>query len=159
MSTYETLSVVVSCLAAIIAIVVWIGQRRLAKESLELQRATANLAKKQLEILNREEESQGRPILSVDLLKVERSYRFQVTNIGDATAHDVSIKLLLENPKDDPIVASEYKDKLPVRSLGPGGNFSLIAALHLGSPTGYNILLTWKDPNGEAAVLETYASL
>jgi hypothetical protein len=53
------LSIIVSCLAAVISLVVWSGQRKLTRESNDLQRATAELAKKQLELLLREEKGKN----------------------------------------------------------------------------------------------------
>lgn len=46
MSEYEVLSVILSSLAALISLIVWNGQRKLQRESLDMQKATAGLAKK-----------------------------------------------------------------------------------------------------------------
>jgi hypothetical protein len=45
------LSVFLGCIATLVSLVVWFGQRKIQKEANDLQRATSELAKKQLEIL------------------------------------------------------------------------------------------------------------
>ena len=72
MSYYEFLSIIISCLAALISLIVWSGQRKLTRESNDLQKATAELAKKQLDILVREEKGKNtaRLALSLSLKKI-----------------------------------------------------------------------------------------
>ncbi len=96
MSKYEILSVVLGCLASFISIIVWFGQRKIQKESNDLQRATSELAKKQLEILLREEQGKNTARLSFDIYKDGKTYRFRITNISDVDAKNVSLKLLLK---------------------------------------------------------------
>ena len=55
MSTFEVLSVLLSCLALLVSLVVWSGQRRLQKEANDLQKATAELSKRQYQMLEKQE--------------------------------------------------------------------------------------------------------
>jgi hypothetical protein len=159
MTQYEILSVVLACIAVIVSLVVWIGQRKIQRESNDLQRATSELAKKQLEILLREEQGKNTARLSLALFRDEKTYRFRITNISDVDAMDVEMKLLVKKPEDSPIISSEYAEKFPAKKIPPGSSVTLIAALHLGSPTAYNALLKWANPDGSKAQEETYVAL
>lgn len=159
MSEYEALSVVLSALAALISLIVWHGQRKLQRESLDMQKATADLSKKQLEILIREDHVKSTARLKLDLLKVGNSYRFVITNISDVDATNINFELLVDNPRHNPLVSSDVQEKIPARKLSPGSELSLLAALCLGSPTAYNAKLSWTNPDGEIVVDETYVSL
>jgi len=160
MTQYEILSIVIACVAAIISLVVWAGQRKLQRESLDLQRATADLARKQLEIVLREEKGQNTARLALDLKREDRSsFRFVVTNISDVDARDVELELLLGEGQKSPLIASEYQQKFPAKRLAPGSSVSLMAALTLSSPTAFNGLLKWTNPDGTRVEEETYAAL
>jgi|ERR1039457_3887885 hypothetical protein len=160
MTRYEVLSILVSCLAAVISLVVWFGQRKLTRESNDLQRATAELAKKQLEILLREEKGKNTARLSLDLVREGKSdFRFRVANISEIDARDVELELLLQDPDNSPIIDSEYAEKFPAKHIAPGNSVSLIAALTLSSPTAYNAILKWTNPDGSRSQEETYVAL
>jgi len=159
MSSYEALSIVIACIAAVVSMVVWNGQRKLQRESNDLQRATAELAKKQLEILLREEKGQNTARLSLALDRDGKGFRFRLVNISDVDARDVELELLLKRPEDNPLIQSDYQAKFPVKRLQPGKSVSLLAALHIGSPTAYNALLKWTNPDGSRAEEETFAAL
>ena len=159
MTAYETLSIVISCVAAMIAAFVWFGQRKLQRESNDMQRATADLARKQLEILLREEQGTNQARLSMDLVKDGKTFRFVVSNISDVKASNVDLELLVEKDSDNPIIESEYAQKFPAKAINPGSSISLIAALHLGSSTAYNARLKWINPDGSEMVEETFVAL
>ena len=158
MSKYEILSVFLGCIATIISLIVWAGQRKMQREANDLQRATSELANKQLEILLREERGGNAARLSFDILKDGKTYRFRITNISDVDAKNVDLCLLVK-PEDSPIVKNDYEAKFPVPKLQPGSSVTLIAAIHLGSPTAYNAVLTWVNPDGSEVSEETYAAL
>lgn len=158
MSKYEILSVLLGCIATIVSLVVWAGQRRMQREANDLQRATSELAKKQLEILQREEKGKNAARLSFDIFKDGKTYRFRITNNSDVDAKNVDLRLLVK-PEDSPLVKNDYEAKFPVPKLQPGSSVTLIAAIHLGSPTAYNAVLSWVNPDGTEVSEETYAAL
>lgn len=158
MSKYEILSVLLGCIATIVSLVVWAGQRRMQREANDLQRATSELAKKQLEILLREEKGKNAARLSFDIFKDGKTYRFRITNISDVDAKNVDLRLLVK-PEDSPLVKNDYEAKFPLPKLQPGSSVTLIAAIHLGSPTAYNAVLSWVNPDGTEVSEETYAAL
>lgn len=159
MSLFEALTVILACIAVIVSLIAWTGQRRLQREANDMQRATAELAKKQLEILLREEQGKNKARLSLQLVRDGKTFRFCITNISDVDAHDVEMELLLSKPGDNPIISSEYARKFPAKRLSPNTSVTLIAALHLGSPTAFNARLRWKNPDGAQVEEETYVAL
>ncbi|EHK7543394.1 TPA: hypothetical protein ACMDOB_003304 [Vibrio metschnikovii] len=158
MTIYESVSVILSCLAALISLVVWDGQRKLQRESLEMQKATAELAKKQLELLVREDEAKNTTTLSAELVKEGRDHYFIIRNIGEVEATDVDFEVLVESA-NNPLVMNNAKQLLPIPKLQPGSKVSLLAFLSLKYPRSYNVKITWTNPNGEKIVTETYVSL
>lgn len=159
MTQYEILSITIACIAVIVSLAVWVGQRKIQRESNDLQRATSELAKKQLEILLREEQGKNTARLSLDLFRDGKTYRFRITNISEVDAIDVELELLVKKPEDSPLIASEYAEKFPAMKISPHSSITLIAALHFGSPTAYNALLKWTNPDGSKAQEETYVAL
>jgi hypothetical protein len=159
MTPYEALTLIAACLALIVSLVTWSGQRKLQKEANDLQRAISELAKKQLEILLREEKGTFQARVALSLVKDGKTFRFRITNVGTADAKDVEMRLLLKDEKDSPIISSEYNEKFPAKKLSPGNSITLIAALHIGSPTAYNAVLKWINPDGKAVEDETYVAL
>lgn len=160
MTKYEILSIFIACVAALTSLVVWVGQRRLSKEANELQRATAELAKKQLEILLKEEKGKNTTRLTLDLVRESSSsFRFWVKNIGERPAMDVELELVLDEKTRSPIVDSEYQQKFPAKRIDPGNSVSLIAALTLSSPSAYNAVLKWSNADGTRVEEETYVAL
>jgi hypothetical protein len=160
LNRYEVLSIIISCIAAAISLVVWSGQRKLQRESNDLQRATSELAKKQLEIVMREERAKNTARVVLELVREGRSsFRFVITNISDVVARDIELELLLQPGVDNPIIAHEYASKFPAKSLGPRASVSLIAALTLSSPTAFNAALKWTNADGTRTEEETYVAL
>lgn len=121
------------------------------------------LAKKQpetLETLAREERDENKARLSLDLFEDKpMQYRFRITNISAVNAMDVDLELLVEKPKDNPIIPSDYATKFPVKKMQPGNTVTLIAALHSGIPTAYSALLKWTNPDGSNSQEKTYVAL
>ena len=159
MTSYEVISIVIACIAAIVSLLVWNGQRKLQREANDLQRATSELARKQLEILLRDEKGKNTARVAIDLVREGKVHRFRITNISDVEARDVEIELLLENSEDSPIVQNEYASKFPATKLPPGNSITLIADIHFGSRLAYNVLLKWTNPDGSRSEEETYVAL
>ncbi len=159
MSNFEISTIVIAGIAALISLYTLTEQRKVQKESNDLQRATSALAKKQLEILVREDKEKSSARLKLDLVKDGKGYKFYVTNIGNVEAKNVNLELLVDKPDHSPLVKSDYESKFPVPKLSPQSSISLLAALSLGRPTAFNAKLTWTNPDGKTVEDETYASL
>ncbi|PPD56761.1 MAG: hypothetical protein CTY10_02540 [Methylotenera sp.] len=137
----------------------WIGQRRLQRESNDLQRATAELARKQLEILLREDIGKSNARLLLEIIKENKSFYFILKNISDVEATDIELKPILQRPEDNPFIASEYQEKFPLKKLQPSGSIRLHAAIYLSSPSSFNISISWKNPDGRQIQEESFVSL
>lgn len=159
MSYYEVLTLLLACLAVVMSLVAWTGQRKLQREANDIQRATAELAKKQLEILLREEKGKNTARLSLDLIRDGKSHRLVLKNVSEVEATDVEIEPLLQRAEDNPIVASDYAEKFPLRKLAPGSQIRLLAAIYLSSPSAFNFRVNWKNPDGAAMSEECFVSL
>ncbi len=75
-------------------------------------------------------------------MKSGNGYKFVVANISNVDAKDISFDLLVDNPRHNPLVGSDVNSKLPALKLSPGSELSLLAAIHLVSPTAYNVQCT-----------------
>ena len=148
MTQYELLSVLIAVLATVISMVVWNGQRKLQREANRLQQATAELARKQLEMIEREELSKKEIRLSVVLEPNGNSHRFRISNVGETEAREVELLFVFLQPEHNPLMPYEYAEKFPVQVLPPGSSVSLAAALADRSPTVYNVLLKWRGLDG-----------
>lgn len=159
MTSFEVLSVLLACLAVVMSLVAWTGQRRLQREANGLQRATAELARKQLEILLREEKGKNSARLSLALVKDGKEFRFVLQNVSDVEATDIELEPVLQRPEDNPIITSEYQEKFPLKRLLPGAEIRLHAIIYLSSPSAFNVRATWKNPDGKAVQEEFFVSL
>jgi hypothetical protein len=124
------------------------------------KKATADLARKQLEILLREEKGKNTARVALTLAKEGRgSYRFHVTNVSNVEASDVEFEILVKEPSDNPIVLQDYKAKFPVKRLAPGTEITTLAVIYLSSSGAYNAVVRWKNPDGSKAEDETFVAL
>ncbi|MEJ1465004.1 MAG: hypothetical protein RPU15_17310 [Candidatus Sedimenticola sp. (ex Thyasira tokunagai)] len=158
MTGFEILSLLVSILAVAIAAISLVRTRRIAAKQLELQHVTAELSRKQLEIINSEEEAQTRALIDVELEGSGSNYKFVISNYGGAEAKDVHFHLGGEG-EGNPLVGSEYAHKIPIKSLKPGKSVTLIAALTLGSPAQFNTFVRWINPDGSEGREEYFVSV
>jgi N-methylhydantoinase A/oxoprolinase/acetone carboxylase beta subunit len=156
---YEIATIVISLIAVGVSVLAWIGQRRIQREANDLQRATSKLAEKQLELLLREEKGKSVARLKLDLFRDGKTHRFRLTNVGEADAIDAEFELILKRPEDSPIIATEYAEKFPAKKLMSGSSVTMIAASHLGSPSAFNAVLSWTNPDGRRVEEEAYVSL
>lgn len=140
---YEYFTLLISLLAIVISALSLIRTRRTASQQLELEKITAELSAKQLKFLKAEESEHSKAKIEVELEGYGSDYNLIVTNVGGAVARDVSFVIEGESP----VLDGEYKEKFPIRELRPGKSVSLCAALSMGSPSQYNVLVHWKNPD------------
>lgn len=148
MTSYEIVAPWIAIVALIISTVSLARTSRIQTKQLEFEAITAALAKKQLELLTKEEQSDERAHVTAELVKVGISdYRFVVMNQGAAVASYVTFKIDPASP-DNPLLRNEAESKLPYPSLHPGQSFTLIAAFNLDSALSYDAHLEWQNPDG-----------
>ena len=159
MKPYEIISSLIAILALAISVVSLVRARKVQAKQLEFEAITAALAKKQLELLEKEDQTQEQAQVTAELVKVgSTDYRFVIMNQGVAIASDVTFEIDTTSP-DNPLVGNECGRKLPYPSLQPGQSFTLIAALHMGSTLSYNTQLKWKNPDGSQGTNNVHLSI
>lgn len=146
MSNFETLTLLVSVLAVVISTISLVRTRKLAKEQLELERVTAELSRLQIQSLEEDRESKTKPKFNVTLSKLGKSSFFYISNTGEGTAYEVNFELV--DCEDSPLT-SDLSEKFPHPEMKPNSRVKLIAAMHLGSPSKYQVKLSWKNSSGE----------
>lgn len=147
MSNFETLTLLVSVLAVIISTISLARTRKLAKEQLELERVTAELSRLQIQSLEEDRESKTKPKFNVTLSKLGKSSFFYISNTGEGTAYEVNFELV--DCEDSPL-KSDLSEKFPHPEMKPNSRVKLIAAMHLGSPSKYQVKLSWENFSGES---------
>lgn len=158
MSTFELINAFIALLALLASLVTWFGQRKLQREANDLQRATSKLAEQQLQILERQERGRGSARLRVELVPNGRGWQFVLANVGEAEARNVDLRFVLEHDSDSPIISSEYAEKFPLPKLPSGSRVTLIAAMHLGGPSAFNLIIGWTNPAGDRMEEDAYVT-
>ena len=148
MTTYEIINSIIAIIALIISTVSLIRGRKIQTKQLEFEAITAALAKKQLELLEKDETSDDRANVTAEMVKVSSgNYRFVIINQGPAVASNVAFEIDPASP-DNPLVTNDVERKIPFPLLQPGQSFTLIAALDMGSAMSYDTYLSWNNPDG-----------
>lgn len=148
MTVYEILSALIATVALIISTVSLIRGRTIQAKQLECEAITASLAKKQLELLEKEEQTEDRAHVTAEMVKVgTKNYRFVVMNQGPSVATNVTFEIDPASP-EKPLIGNEIQRKLPFPLLESGQSFTLIADLNMGSAMSYNTNLKWENPDG-----------
>jgi hypothetical protein len=117
MSDFEALTLVLSCIAVIVSLVVWSGQRKLQREANDLQKVTAELSRKQLQLIKEQEERKITAQLGLSLVKDGKGYKLVLTNKGEADALAVDLRPTGSTVEHNFLNASELQDKLPIKRL------------------------------------------
>ncbi len=166
MTTVESLTLIIALLAIIPALVALVRQSKqrsrmdlLEDAQLRQNRATAALHEKQLELLVSAPNSKAAAQIKLELIQDGRNYRFRVSNIGNAPARSVKIKVLPGADGHDPSADGDYNAKFPAPIMEPGSSISYIAAIYLNSPSAYNAIVSWQDMDGTSVVRETYVAI
>ena len=147
MSKFEIITTLVSLLAIIISSVSLVRTRKLAKEQLELEKVTAQLSQLQIENLAEEKANKNKPNFNVTLSKLGKSYYFYISNTGQGSAFNLNFELV--DCEDSPLISSELSDKFPHPEMKNNSRIKLIAAIHMQSPTTYQVKLSWEDADNK----------
>lgn len=164
MSNFEILTLLAAVLAivpAVVALVRQSSQRKrmdvLEAEQLRQIRATAALHEKQHELLVASEKGGGAHV-KLELLRSGNGYRFRVSNTGTAQARDVAVKFMVDEGEHDPS-DGDYKSKFPAPIMDAGQSIEFLAAIYLDSPSSYNAVVSWTDPNGTRVENAAYVAI
>lgn len=158
MSNYEIISIGISFLALVLSAKSWFSSKDIGRKQLELQRSTSALAKKQLELLLIKESESVSAKLAFQAVKDGNRHKFILENTGKVLAKNVSFEFSPHGGGESPLVGAEYARKFPVPVLAPGSSVGVLAAVHLGSATAFEVKLCWEDPGGEQREESTFVS-
>jgi hypothetical protein len=148
MTPYEIISIGVSIIAVVIAIISNRRSIKLKQKQLEFDAIAADLNKKYLKQFEEEEKTKNKANVSAELVKIDsKNYRFVVTNYGPAEAYNIYFVIDSQH-EDNPLVQGDSDRKLPYPSLKPGQSFELLAAIHMQSEMSYKVHLTWENKDG-----------
>ncbi len=156
MNGIEVVTLLISLLAVVVATVSLVRTRRIAEQQLELEHITAELSRKQLEIINAEEKALKIAHIDVELEGYGNEYKFVISNHGGVEANDVNFHI---EGEDNPLIPNEYEQRIPIKSLKPGKSVKLIASFTLNSPREYNTFVRWLNPDGSQGKEEYYVSV
>ena len=147
MTNFESLTLLIPWLALVISVYTFTQQRKLQKEANELQRATAKLAKRQLEMLDREAHEERHATLSLVLVGKQGAHQLVLRNIGAAVATNVHIESI-----DQPslLISPQIESLFPLDHLRPDAEVRFGAAIYVESPPKFRVRLQWTDPDGTA---------
>ena len=145
MNVYETLTLVISLLAVIVSAISLIRTHTISSQQFVLEKKTADLAQKQLELIEAKEKELSVAKIDVELAGAGSDYKLVITNIGGVEAKDVNISF---DGKGYPLVASEYAEKIPISVLRPGKSVELLAPKTMGCGSQYLTQVRWLNPDG-----------
>ena len=159
MTQFEFVSLVLSGVAVLVSLVVWNGQRKLQREANELQRVTADLSRKQLQLIKEQEASKHQAKLALALVPDGRGYKLVLSNNGPADALAVDLRPIGSTAADSFLVESELKDKLPHKRLRSSEQLRFIAAVTPDTPAVQEFHVTWQNADGSTAMEHFAVSL
>lgn len=149
MSSFETISLLVSVVAAIISAVALVRSRQNHKQLIELERVHAELSQIQIAEIEERERQAKKATLRCRMEKHEDHYRFVITNTGQATATDIHFGLEQGN-EHNPLIHGDFEDKIPFPSLSSGDSYYLLAHIPLSvRQPAYFISLRWQNEDGQ----------
>ena len=148
MSYFELLSILTACVALVVSLVVWNGQRKLQRDANELQRATAALSQRQLELIKKEEAAAKVANLELQLKEQGGRHVLALTNYGPAIAFDVKLTPMEVGAEDSLLMPDELAAKFPAARLLSGMRIGLMASVDLGSPSKLPFRVEWRDGRG-----------
>lgn len=157
MTNYELFTLLLAAVAAVISVISLVRTRKVQEEQVRLEKITAELSHRQLQRMAEEDAERQKAKIHITLEREGGDYRFWIRNHGKAKARDVWVTLDTEG--SNPLVGSEYKDKIPVPFLGPEGELSLIAAITMGSSRNYKISARWINEDGTQSSEEFFLSV
>ena len=146
MNEHELLSLLVSLVAAVIALVSLYRTHRLSLRQLQLSEKQAQLAQFQHHLLTQAEEAKRRADVRVRLVKTgSNNYRLVIDNIGPAPAKDVVVDVIVDDGFQSPLIPSEMDKLLPIPQLLANEQLSVTVAVTLSTPSQMVAKVAWAD--------------
>ena len=144
MSHFETLSLLIPWFALVISVYTLVHQRKLQRDANDLQKATSELSKRQLQLIERDESDRKRVRLSLKLAGIPGARLLKLRNVGAVEARRVQVETAAEQ---SPFVKTQVDSLFPLASLRPGEEMEMVAALFQDSPPKFQIRVKWLNPD------------
>lgn len=147
---FEIVSVCVALLALIISLLTLSEHRKLQKQSIELQKKTAELSDMQIEMFKKDAFAQKRAELRLVLERGSQGNHFlRITNHGPAHATNINLTAVSGQFTEKLIGHSDTRARLPLTRIRPGETVSLHANVFMEFKGDACVRLTWQDEIGE----------
>ena len=159
MSDFETLTLVFSAVALLVSLVVWNGQRKLQREANDLQRVTAELSRKQLQLIKEQEGRKFTAKLALSLTTDGEGYKLVLKNEGEADALAVDLRPIGTTVENNYLITSELEEKLPIKRLRSGESVRFLAAIASGTPIVSEFHVSWHNADGTTGMEDFSVSL
>ena len=148
MTMFESLTLIAALLAVVVSLYTLHEQRKLQREANDLQRATAELAKRQMADMQLQDEKRQKARLGVDIVQDGSGHRFRISNFGDCDAYEVELDLIDRAEPASLLSKQDAAQKLPVKRINPGSWVMIFCSVYLDTPPSFDGTLSWKNPDG-----------
>lgn len=143
------MDIVISVIALIVSIVSLIRTMKIDKISIAQQQESANLAKLQRAIIEREEaENNSVTVSAIWYIASKNNHRIEVINTGHKRAKSIDFSFI-ESNRDLPIISGEIEEKFPIACLDPGEKRSFRIAPDQSTGMTWKARLSWLDEAGK----------
>lgn len=142
----DIIPILIALLAVVISVVSLVRTRKTSQKQLELGKITADLAKKQLERIVKEEESIYKAKLSVKIQGQSPIYSLVIRNIGNTKATNINVKFI---DNEDSILLLDKESKLPLKELRPSHEKHLRSAKGTAPADPIQAVISWENIDGK----------
>ncbi|WP_323847034.1 hypothetical protein [Microbulbifer magnicolonia] len=159
MSKYEILNTILSGLAILASVVSLSRSKKTSEKLIELENIHAELSQTQLAKIAEDKANSKKADLRISLQKHDGSYKFYIENLGPAKAENIYFNLR-QGDFSNPIIGSEYSEKIPYEILNPGDYFTMHAVIALGGGyPSFPITLRWDNEDQSRSTKDFQVSL
>ncbi len=140
----------VALIAVIISFVSLYRTRKQKEIENRFNQLSSKIAEIQLQKLEKEKKENNSADMTAYFYKdYKDNYRIAISNIGAVPGTDVTLEIGHAEGGRSPLIESDAKSKLPVKILHPDTEVHLLLAISMGMPTSYDVILSWKNPDGQ----------
>ncbi|MBE9490746.1 MAG: hypothetical protein IMY67_10670 [Bacteroidetes bacterium] len=108
-----------------------------------MQEAQTEFTKFQHEVLAREQAKKEKADIRITSVKDGKDYRLVISNVGDATAHDIVFEAIFDDGEESFLIESEMEKMLPITHLLPNQEISMLIATSMGSASSCLTKIAW----------------
>lgn len=145
MTIIEQIPIWVALASLIVAVLSLVRTRVTNAKMIDLNETVAELSRKQLEVIHRDESLRERPRILTSIARVKRhNQNLLIVNRGDGSAFNLNCVFLTHAE----LLFSDGLDAFPISEFRPSKNIKIPLARHLGSASSFKIRLSWEERDG-----------